>query len=431
MWISSVSMTFLLGFGWWWTWSNTNPQITIAPHPTPPKPNAYDFYVKAKSRMVWSLGKVNETDIRDDLLPDARNPQQFLKTFPLKDRILWLARNKAAIQLIRQGFAYKRQVPNHPDGYLITLSYLFKTECRVRAAQRNWKSAARSALDNIHLGVDSCQSGGIIAMNTSSINLNDGFRDLGAVTECLDAATARKAARELRHLMTKYPAMSESLQNDKRSQQKELMEIFAEGNWRRWMVNLEEYDFDASIAGLNPPPPSIGQTVKEKSNDIRIFLKGMTRCKSNIVRNYTQVADAAIASAQKPYKPFHVRGRDAYSDSVADIYYKVMTRDVKTRTKASMLETALALRAYKLEKGNYPASLDELVPAYLPLVPQDVFANKPLQYKRDGASYKLWSIGPDMKDDGGKPVHDASKSLRQQTFVDFDSIGDFVYGVNR
>ena len=71
----------------------------------------------------------------------------------------------------------------------------------------------------------------------------------------------------------------------------------------------------------------------------------------------------------------------------------------------------LALRAYRLEHGAYPATLAALTPAYLKQIPNDPFAaSGPLHYKRQGSKYVLYSIGPDGKDDGGKPIFDATQA---------------------
>lgn len=62
---------------------------------------------------------------------------------------------------------------------------------------------------------------------------------------------------------------------------------------------------------------------------------------------------------------------------------------------------ACALRLYKKEHGRYPETLRALVPKYLPTVPVDPFDGKVLRYQRVGEGFKVWSIGEDLKDDGG------------------------------
>jgi len=57
-------------------------------------------------------------------------------------------------------------------------------------------------------------------------------------------------------------------------------------------------------------------------------------------------------------------------------------------------KVALALAAYKAEHGNYPGSLAELCPQYFRAVPEDTFTAKPLDYRRVGKGYALYSPGP-------------------------------------
>lgn len=63
---------------------------------------------------------------------------------------------------------------------------------------------------------------------------------------------------------------------------------------------------------------------------------------------------------------------------------------------------ALAVERFRRKHGRAPASLSDLVPVFLPAVPVDWMDGKPLRYRLnpDGA-YTLWSIGEDLKDDGG------------------------------
>ena len=45
-----------------------------------------------------------------------------------------------------------------------------------------------------------------------------------------------------------------------------------------------------------------------------------------------------------------------------------------------------------------------LVPDFLPRVPLDPFSGRPLRLKRDGAGAVVYSVGRDLKDDGGRPA---------------------------
>ena len=64
-------------------------------------------------------------------------------------------------------------------------------------------------------------------------------------------------------------------------------------------------------------------------------------------------------------------------------------------------ETICALQVYYIDHGEYPESLDALVPDYMPEVPIDPFTGDPMVYRQEGEPYTLYSLGADMEDDGG------------------------------
>jgi len=70
---------------------------------------------------------------------------------------------------------------------------------------------------------------------------------------------------------------------------------------------------------------------------------------------------------------------------------------------------ALAVQAYQTETGRTPGKLDDLVPQYLPIVPDDPFDGKPFRYVTGKtprawgtAAWGVYSIGSDFRDDHGK-----------------------------
>ena len=63
------------------------------------------------------------------------------------------------------------------------------------------------------------------------------------------------------------------------------------------------------------------------------------------------------------------------------------------------------MRRYHAEHDRWPTSLAELVGDDLPAVPADPFTGNPLTYVSDPVNRRLYSIGPDGRDDGGKPLN--------------------------
>jgi hypothetical protein len=69
--------------------------------------------------------------------------------------------------------------------------------------------------------------------------------------------------------------------------------------------------------------------------------------------------------------------------------------------------TACALELFRRAHGQFPERLDELVPAFLLRVPGDPYDGAPMRYRRgDAAAYRLWCIGEDRIDGGGKDPED-------------------------
>jgi len=78
----------------------------------------------------------------------------------------------------------------------------------------------------------------------------------------------------------------------------------------------------------------------------------------------------------------------------------------KHKAEVSLHTTRLliALKAYKLDHGELPDTLDTLVPDYINSVPIDDFDGKPLRY--DPVLRIIWSVGENLKDDAGDEESD-------------------------
>ncbi len=64
--------------------------------------------------------------------------------------------------------------------------------------------------------------------------------------------------------------------------------------------------------------------------------------------------------------------------------------------------TILGLERYKMEKGDYPEVLEELLSeGYKKKLPMDPYSDKPMVYKKTGTDFTLYSVGRNFKDDGG------------------------------
>jgi tetratricopeptide (TPR) repeat protein len=103
----------------------------------------------------------------------------------------------------------------------------------------------------------------------------------------------------------------------------------------------------------------------------------------------------ALGATKVTWQPHAIA--DLFSPTLSFTFQKVAGYHAFQR----LGETAIALRLYRKEHGRYPENLSALVPRYLSSVPADPFDGKSLRYRREGTGFRLWSIGPDRKDDGG------------------------------
>lgn len=76
--------------------------------------------------------------------------------------------------------------------------------------------------------------------------------------------------------------------------------------------------------------------------------------------------------------------------------------------------TAIALELYRRQHGEWPASLEQLVPKYLPEMPMDRFTGKALSYQIQNGRPMVYAVGFDLQDDGGRRPDE--KDLQQHIF---------------
>ena len=83
-------------------------------------------------------------------------------------------------------------------------------------------------------------------------------------------------------------------------------------------------------------------------------------------------------------------------------FIKTFQTALRYETRRELTIAALAVERFRREHGRPPAKLDDLVPAFVRAVPVDWMDGKPLRYRLNpDSTFTLWSIGEDLKDDGG------------------------------
>jgi len=82
----------------------------------------------------------------------------------------------------------------------------------------------------------------------------------------------------------------------------------------------------------------------------------------------------------------------------------VSRRCAEGQTSANQAALACALERYRLSNGQFPEKLEALQPQLLSELPHDILTGEAYKYRRtDNATFLLYSVGWNEKDDGGVP----------------------------
>lgn len=146
---------------------------------------------------------------------------------------------------------------------------------------------------------------------------------------------------------------------------------------------------------------------------IRPFLQP-NRTKQKMADGYKEFADRSGAPLKECFGPAIQSLKDVQGSSgwfhrniIGRIMINVMTLDfdairerlVFLECQANSVRLMLALRAFHLDTGSWPQTLQPLVPDYLPAVPRDPYDGAPFRYH--APKRIVYAIGPDFADNGG------------------------------
>ncbi len=321
-----------------------------------------------------------------------------------------LSSNDAALKMVRQGLLVPYREPQGPDFFSPSpverfeafgdLSQLLVLDGKAKAARGNRAGAVSSYLDSIQLGMDLMRGGAVVSMHAGFGCQGLGRQLLWASKDHLDAKVAQEAARRLQALEDKRVTFAEILEGEKR---------------------LDMADLQESLATA---------TAQKEREGIREARRA--------IADFTKFTDAVMAKARQPYAARGVMPQ--LQSGIGQVKmlaatYKESTWAVAVGDQAqnALLTTVIALRAYEQEHGGLPESLVQMVGTSIDKIPLDPFASSgPVRYRRESkrkGGYLLYSVGPDGKDNQGKPVDQPGYGRGRYTVL-WNSIGDVVAGTN-
>ncbi len=384
----SVGILVLAGIVKWH--AGLMPENVSIPNPPPPTPNARDYYNRAEAAVRDGALVTRESRGFDD---DSRTLAATVAAFtsPL-DRHL-VAENLPALTLARQGLRYDYQSPRQRSfDYLLKaldndqmIALLLGMQSRRQAAGGDWAGAMSADLDGIEYGESLRLQAPVLEAEESFSRGAVGRNLAWHAVDHLTSRQAKAASKRLLGILSHPVPFSDTLTEEKWSTQGGILQMFRDTDWR------------SATSGDDATPTPLPVSFALHLQSPRA-----------VYDEYTREADETIRRSQLNWParvalPPQKSAADALIGTSDFTFGQCYQNDSEALSRMLLIE--LALRAYRLDRGAYPATLGQLVPAYLPDVPLDPFSNgQTLRYRLSRGRYLLYSVGPDAVDNGGQPV---------------------------
>jgi hypothetical protein len=403
------------------------PSSASVPSPPMPSPNARDFFVAAEA---LAKSDIDVGPMIDEPMA-TRSARGAFARVSLDVKQTEDKRNSATLAEIREGLRYPYMHPpsrsfdyvfsDLPDYRALTSRLVL--DAQVRAGHGDNAGAMHDDLDGIQLGADLPNGLGTIGAVVANSCEWIARRDASTLVDRLPSGAARAAADRLRQIDAAEVQPWQTMQYEEWQTQGALLDLFRRRDWRAEMANIGS-DNRIIVDGFDMGTERASFELESESS-------------ATAYNNYTNYMNALVAqekltwpdqlAATPPPMP-----NDYVNKTLLPVYTQAKFARYANFALNRLLETQLALHAYNLDHGRYPASLAELAPTYLASVPLDPFTKgAPLKYRVAGDSYVLYSVGPDTIDDGGKPIQDSMDhdDVFRATH-NSDEKGDIVAGIN-
>jgi hypothetical protein len=264
-----------------------------------------------------------------------------------------------------------------------------------------WDDAASTCLDAVAMGETIQRNAPLTAKTTGNRITEWGRMCAWAAVPHLDSAAAKADAARLWAIEMGRTPLIDTFKAQRDNQLRLVVTLMQDTNWRGEVATVMAIDAGQPAADLT----TVG--------------------KQDLIDHATKSWNEIVSQLGDPYSHMITVAPD-YIGTPLDLVDIARLVDTSDSAQNRMLATALALQAYHADHASYPPTLDPLCPGYLPAVGVDPFSGGPLTYRLSGKSYLLYSVGPDTRDDGGKPVaanYVASDPMRPPS-------GDVVAGVD-
>jgi len=290
------------------------------------------------------------------------------------------------LKLVREALPLECRFPA-PESWDTPLPYLsriravarlFAMEAEVRRLDNKCRAAADSALDALEMAQDVKTQQTMIAHLVGMACEAIAFASLDATVPGLTSAECQEVLARLRGIVASRPSVADAF------------------NAEETLVRVGIKRFIADPARLATAFAGAGPSLTAAQ---LALVQGSLPQAWELIGPYY---DALRGSACLPFRQRQpiAPPDNLYLQNLGHMD-RVLFRECRATTVAHLHVLQLAAMAYLRDKGHDPAKLSDLVPEYLPQIPEDPMTGEPLRAVTREAAYSVYSVGPDGVDDGG------------------------------
>ncbi|HLK58107.1 MAG TPA: hypothetical protein VKU00_16185 [Chthonomonadaceae bacterium] len=371
-------------------YDNRVSQLDI-PTPAMPANNAYDDFVKA-SKLASGMQHPSPSTLAVPNQPLSAYAAAYDDAQPM-------------LAAVRQGLDKPCLVPSNRTAWAFmgSKNASFRNMARINKDCADYEArighlgeAMDIRLDGMEMSVMSLHGANLIGMLVSSACEAMAGDKLETLLPQLSPQELDHTAARLDRIAAKRPPYSDIVLEDGYSSTASMIDGFREAAKQNPLKSLMDSDDNASW--------------EERRKNLRLQFTS----KDALCRQHLDYFKACAEEAKKPYTgksnvPVPVLlSQFLDMDQMSEVISGGHRSYLYAEAAETILQVETALYRYKADRGRFPATLAELIPTYLKAVPDDPFASSPAaplhyQVKDSGRSFLLYSIGSDLKDDGGRP----------------------------
>jgi len=278
-----------------------------------------------------------------------------------------------------------------------TLAMRAVMSAEVYAEEGNSAEAARSATDAIELGVLVPRGGALMNSLVGYSCESIGTTALWQYVDKLDAKTAHATAQRLAAIEKHRGSFAQMLRVEKHSSHLSMRAFYGSNPLQTWKSVDQQFGAVEGLSQIMLGQEHEEPSLVEKAKDSAMMALYKARVIAAGPKGYEQSLDPWLdALAVASEKPWGTPNRlpkppaDPTGLMVSELYTQAELRHLRSRAELALLQTYLELRAYRLEKGSYPKTLETLVQSGVHL-PADPFSPTPALLRYE--SGMLWSLG--------------------------------------